>query len=115
MQNYFIMNSKKDKTRCPKGHGDMTQGNSYRRCPVSVQIQKHKMLYIESRSGSEEELRDTKTNQDKVTVCEYSSQAASIFKTRPLGFLSSLLQLMTHLRNLLIGHLEKALPLIREF
>lgn len=82
------MNSKKEKkgqTRRPKGHGEITQGNSYRQCPGSVQIQKHKMFYIASRLGSKEELRDTKTNQDEITVCEYSSRPASILKTCPVG------------------------------
>lgn len=42
MQSYFIMNSKKKKGKngCSKGDGYITQGNSHRQCPVSVQIQK---------------------------------------------------------------------------
>lgn len=39
--------------------------NSYGQCPVSVQIQKHKMLYIESKSGSIEELRDSRQTKIK--------------------------------------------------
>lgn len=56
MQNYF-MNSKKVKPDVQKAVGDTTQENSYRLCPVAVQIPKHKMLSTESRSGSKEESR----------------------------------------------------------
>lgn len=75
---------KKDKNGCSKGHGDITQGNSHRQCPVSVQIQKAQNV-AESSLGSKER-RDTRQNQDKVTVFEYASQAVSTLQVCSLGF-----------------------------
>lgn len=56
-----------------------------------------------------------KTNQDKVTVREYSFHKLQAHrKTYSLGFLSPLAANDAS-KNLLMGHLEKALPQIREF
>lgn len=64
MQNYFIMNSKKkDKNGCSKGHGDITQGNSHRQCPVSVQIQKAQNI-----AESQVWARKNRETQDKTKI-----------------------------------------------
>lgn len=72
MQCYFVMNFQKYKPDVQKVLVDMT-------CPVSVLIQKHKILYIESKGGLKEDKR-LGTNQEK--VC-------------PLGY-CAYLQLMLH-------------------
>lgn len=97
---------KKGLTRRPKGHGETTQGNSYRQRPDSVQIQKHKVLYVESRLGSKEEPRDTKTNQDARTVWILFTSCTCTQNMSFRGFCPPLAA-DTHRRNLLMGHVEK--------